>query len=198
MKLGKAKTCQGKGADGKHKAAMLHAVTILGLTETVIQTEGLLVLGYRYLLARTSQEHRHRVHASSPSLCSSSMFLARFNTKSVTREWTVGFGKFLLPVWNLTRNLKVKSKHMHLPPWRFPGLAFLLLCTLYSHLRERKIIMIMSNQLPNPKKWEVERDTSDFRTASETKRNLRNLIPDLSFTCSWLWHLRPHYHNLCC
>lgn len=49
IKLGKAETCQEKWADGKHKAVMLHAVTILGPTETVIPTEHLRVLGYRYL-----------------------------------------------------------------------------------------------------------------------------------------------------
>lgn len=76
IKLGKAKTCQEKQADGKDKAVMLHAVTILDLTETVILIEHLLMLGYRYFLARMSQEHRHRVQTASPNLCSSSMVLA--------------------------------------------------------------------------------------------------------------------------
>lgn len=86
IKLGKEKACQEKWADGKDKAVMFHAMIILSLTETVILTEHLFMLGYRYFLARISQERRHRVQTSSPNLCSSSMFLARFNTKSVIRE----------------------------------------------------------------------------------------------------------------
>lgn len=45
-KLGKVTACQEKWADGKHKAVMFHAVTILGLRETVLLSEHLLRLGY--------------------------------------------------------------------------------------------------------------------------------------------------------
>lgn len=153
---------------------MFHTMTILGLTETLVLTEHLVVLGNRHNLDRISQEHRHRAQSLSPSWSSSSMFLPSLNTKFVVREWTVSFGKSLLLAWNLIWNLRIKCKHVHLWSWRLPGITFLLLCILCSHLHECKIIMTMSNQLTDSKKWETEWDISDIRTTSGTRLQQKN------------------------
>lgn len=185
-------TCQEKWADEKQKAVMLHAVSILGLTEPVI-----LMVQCRSPCTSLPESLRNTDTESKlplPSQCSSPVFLPRFYTKSVTRKWRVSFSKFLILVWNLIWSLKVKSKYGHHSSWKFPRPASLLLCILCNYLYKCKILMTPNYHLTGSTKWEAEWNTSGIRTASvktETKRNVRNLMRDLRLYCYLLLVASP-------
>lgn len=123
--------------------------------------------------------------------------------KILVRKWRANIGRFLFLLWNLTWNLKVKSKYMPLSFWRFPRLIFLLFCNKWLV----QSFMWMQNNHDNEQtvdwsqKWEAEWNPNDTRTATvkaESKMNLIHLIPNLIFTYIWLQHLRQYYHYICC
>lgn len=172
---------------------MLHAISAWGLTE-LSQQSWVQILPCQNLW---------QIQASPLNLCSNSMFQVKFITKSVIRKWRANIGRFLFLLWNLTWNLKVKSKYMPLSFWRFPRLIFLLLCNKWLV----QSFMWMQNNHDNEQtvdwsqKWEAEWNPNDTRTATvkaESKMNLIHLIPNLIFTYIWLQHLRQYYHYICC